>query len=387
MCYARENEEDIETTTETGQQQLELETPDAALVVDIDEMTDLDRLESVAERLAIFDEARLSKPEHCIREDQLLDQGNVDEFFDVCIESAESGCVRSMGMYGKALLASSESPASESESVTVSVSEPSGTSNKNSNHSHSYAHLALPWFLEGAIRGNIRCISMLAGNFYEKAKPNLPKALKLYWIKLHMTVMKSVIDSLPDDEGGDDDQYQHDNELYLSMLKAVTKGFIKEEKYSTGRECVICLKMDSETIVLRRCDSCKIYFYCSRECQKLHWQEQKHDSECRQLGILNKYHKPHVNEIRDAVIRGVAHENHLLQTLRTKLGLNRPEEEYEELGVHIYRRQGNVELSSSFSSSLPSMSSDHSSTTDDLYKCIVARKDGTVHVGSTTKII
>jgi len=300
-------------------------------------------------------------------------------FFDVCIENAESGCVKSMRMYGKALLASSESPSSES------VSESSGSSNKNSNHSHSYAHLALPWFLEGAIRGNIRCISMLAGNFYEKAKPNLPKALKLYWIKLHMTVMKSVIDSLPDNEGGDDDQYQHDNELYRSMLKAVTKGFIKKEKDITGRKCVICLKMDSETIILRRCDSCKIYFYCSRECQKLHWQEQKHDSECRQLEILNKYHKPYVNEIRDAVIRGVAHENHFLQTLRTKLGLNRPEEEYEELGVRIYRRQGNVELSSSLSSS--SSSSDHSSTTDDLYKYIVARKDGTVHVGSTTKTI
>jgi len=81
MRHDRENEEAIETIIETGQQQLELESPDQALVVDTDEMTDLDRLESVAERLAIFDEDRLSKPESCVREDQLLDQGNVDEFF------------------------------------------------------------------------------------------------------------------------------------------------------------------------------------------------------------------------------------------------------------------------------------------------------------------
>ena len=60
-------------------------------------------------------------------------------------------------------------------------------------------------------------------------------------------------------------------------------------------------------------------------------------NECRQVILLRKYCKPsYVKEIREAIMDGQDPKNmHTLQRLRTKLGLNRPKEEYEELLLRL----------------------------------------------------
>jgi hypothetical protein len=64
------------------------------------------------------------------------------------------------------------------------------------------------------------------------------------------------------------------------------------------------------------------YCYCSKVCQTAHWEKTNHRSECKQLQILNKYHKPYAKDIRDAVIRGET-DIYALEKLRYKLGLTR----------------------------------------------------------------
>ena len=66
-------------------------------------------------------------------------------------------------------------------------------------------------------------------------------------------------------------------------------------------------------------------------------------NECRQAIILRKYCKPsYVKEIRDAIIDGQdPKEIHTLQRLRMKLGLNRPKEEYEELLLILSNDENN----------------------------------------------
>jgi len=95
-------------------------------------------------------------------------------------------------------------------------------------------------------------------------------------------------------------------------------------------------------------------------------------AECRQFMILKEYFKPHyAREIRVAIIAGDDPKTIVrLQTLRTQLGLNRPKEDYEEL--------------------LLSLSDDDKndiSKSPNRYEYLIARKDGTVHIGSTPNII
>ena len=89
--------------------------------------------------------------------------------------------------------------------------------------------------------------------------------------------------------------------------------------------------------------------------------------ECRQLKILHTFCKPrHLKEIRAAIISGVdPKEIPRLQNLRTALGLNRPTEEYEELMLRL----------------------GDDSAFQDRYHYLIARKDGTVHIGSTPEAI
>jgi len=95
-------------------------------------------------------------------------------------------------------------------------------------------------------------------------------------------------------------------------------------------------------------------------------------AECRQFMILKEYFKPrYAREIREAIISGVDPKNiPRLQTLRTQLGLNRPKEDYEELVLCLNDNNNN-----------------NTSNRLDPYKYLVARKDGTVHIGSTPNII
>merc|ERR1712238_314073 len=126
---------------------------------------------------------------------------------------------------------------------------------------------------------------------------------------------------------------------------------------------------------------CSMYCYCSTDCQKQHWTghsvgegagagdsagdehehtykyNYKHKGECKQLAILNKYHKPYAKEIFEAVIRGEVEKIPHLEKLRAKLGLSRPVADYAEL-LH-----NDVTLTSPMRS-------------------FVARDDGTIWVGS-----
>jgi len=103
-----------------------------------------------------------------------------------------------------------------------------------------------------------------------------------------------------------------------------------------------------------------------------HWQEGNHIGECRQLQILNEYHKPYAKEIRDAIKSGEnPKEIRALQRLRNMLGLTRPIEEYEEL-VELLSDDVDVEVEDDV---------------NDRYGYLVARRDGTVHIGSTPKVL
>ena len=97
--------------------------------------------------------------------------------------------------------------------------------------------------------------------------------------------------------------------------------------------CDICMKEDTETLTLKQCMGCITYCYCSEVSQNKHWVA-GHKGECKQLKILNKHHKRHAKEIREASIRGEIHP--ALEQLRHKLGLSRPTDNYQELkmGTH-----------------------------------------------------
>ena len=148
------------------------------------------------------------------------------------------------------------------------------------------------------------------------------------------------------------DKYQR-----WSDSSIVDKSTRKEVKKYINRICFVCHKKDTETLTLQQCSGCSSYCYCSQECQTIH-HKSGHKGECKQLHILNKYHKMYAKGIRAASIRGDTHQ--ALKKLRKKLGLSRPEEEYQELKRGI--REGKI---------------------INPYECVVARNDGTVRIGST----
>jgi hypothetical protein len=195
-------------------------------------------------------------------------------------------------------------------------------------------HAGIPWLLEGAIRGSGACRLMLTTSVYEKAKPKLPNALMTYWLKIHA-------------------KFNADNELQFDNY------MVKQFKNEVGKSCAICSKKDSKTLVLQQCKGCSFRCYCSETCQTTHWEEHNHKGECKQLNILNKYHKPHAKEIWDAAIG--ANNHPALDNLRHKLGLSRPSEEYEELRDRCT----------------------HDGQPIDPFEYLVGREDGTVWVGST----
>ena len=63
------------------------------------------------------------------------------------------------------------------------------------------------------------------------------------------------------------------------------------------------------------------------------WVEGQHAGACRQLGILLKYHKPCAKKIRpDLVVHRLApRDMPERQELRQRLGLSRPQVDYQEL--------------------------------------------------------
>jgi len=227
--------------------------------------------------------------------------------------ATEHGCVHSMLLMDKMLRKGST------------------TTEGHCNTPPMYMHLAHPWLLEGAIRGSFRCMMILIVEYYmDQAEPNRnADVLKDYWGKI-----------------------VNDSDTRLSNL-----GF-KGLKIQIGRKCVICSKTDTNISTLKQCIGCSFHCYCSETCQTTHWKEHNHRGECRQLRILNKYHKPYAKVIRDAAIRGDIHP--ALEKLRYKLGLTRPSEDYQELLDY----------------------NTHNGKSINPKDYVVPRRDGTVWVGS-----
>ena len=195
-------------------------------------------------------------------------------------------------------------------------------------------HVATPWLLEGAIRGSGVCRFLLTTIVYEETKSKTAYALNTYWLEM-------------DAKFNTYDEHQFDNSM------------VKRYKNAVLKTCVMCSKKDSKTLTLQQCKGCSLYCYCSETCQTNHWEEDNHRGECKQLYILNKYHKPYAKEIRDAAISGNNHP--ALDKLRYKLGLSRPLQEYEGLLHH----------------------NTHDGKSIDPKDYLVGRNDGTVWVGST----
>ena len=176
-------------------------------------------------------------------------------------------------------------------------------------------HLALPLLLEGAIRGSAEAIKDLVIVYgkaiqEEKIGHDAPAApLYFYWRK-HASKTYDQVD--------DRNRLKQENEDFKEGL---------------GSQCSVCGKQDSETITLLKCDGCHFCFYCSKECQKKMWVEGQHAGVCRQLGILQQYHKPFARKIwKDIALHGIPPKNiPELQELRNRLGLSRPQAEYQEL--------------------------------------------------------
>jgi len=202
-------------------------------------------------------------------------------------------------------------------------------------------YLLLPYAFEGAIRGHMPCMDYLV-SCYNSSEPAIANALSNFWVKLR-------------------------NEL--GVTTGTTEEGRKEIKKMIANFCCVCEKEDSKHKVFKKCGICKYYSYCGKDCQTYQWKEQNHMGECRQLKILRTCCKPkHVREIRDAIMNGDNPKDiPRLQNLRTALGLNRPKEEYEELLLRL--------------------GDDSDSTIQDQYTYLTARKDGTVHIGSTPNAI
>ena len=204
-------------------------------------------------------------------------------------------------------------------------------------------HLALPWILEGAIRGNVWCMDRFV-KFFE-TKPGHACALGNFWTKMVIEFASTT---------------------YGTHLTHEYRIRVKKTRAST---CFVCEKTElDEGVTLEKCGTCKYVSYCGKECQLHHWQEEKgnHMGECRQLNLLQEYYKPYAREIREAIIRGDDPKTmDRLQTVRTKLGLNQPKEQYNELSLLLNNNNG-ISIA---------------------YKYLVARKDGTLLIGSTPKVM
>jgi len=266
--------------------------------------------------------------EFCIDGLEFREAGSVLEAMRSFKQGAETGCVTSIFMYAS--------------SCWNEVKQP---------------HWTVPWLLEGSIRGHVESAKTLGLTCYRQADPSIPHALLHYWMQMTYVWMDSD-NVLRNGEG--------------------PKENSKEYKKITGRYCTVCLKTDDSetTTTLQKCAKCRVYFYCGRECQLIHWKKGKHSGECKQLKILKEYHRPYANEIREAFISGDENKINsiqpILQELRNKLGLTRPQKEYEEFMAPIIGDN--------------SSNGDHCLAVDP-YKLVVARSDGTVHLGSLDRLL
>ena len=227
-------------------------------------------------------------------------KGNHAKAHKIYLQGIEKGCVHCLDRHTMKILL--DGAAIENVNVREFWKD-----NKN-------LHLALPLLLEGAIRGNQEAIVNVCRaydqvqheeNCFGDIYPAEP--LTRYWTK-------------------------HDLKSYSREDNSKTKQKNAEIKEYFGTHCSVC-EIDSETVTLMKCDGCKFYYYCSKECQKKMWVEGQHAGVCRQLGILQQYHKPFAKKIwTDIAVHGIPPKDILeLQDLRQRLGLSRPQAEYQDL--------------------------------------------------------
>lgn len=212
-------------------------------------------------------------------------------------------------------------------------------------------HNAYPYFLEGAIRGNDSCTVFLL-DLYNSEKSHTVTGLQNFWTKIAIRQ-----DS---DYWTEEERIAYRNELRNRCGYCQKENVLYEEK--------------------NLCEGCRCYSYCCKECQRKDWIDRNHRGECRQLKILKKYFKNYANEIRILITSGVDPKTiEPLQTLRTKLGLNRPRDEYE----HIMKLLDNDEDDDTKKEGTRE-------DTKGLNRCeyLSGRpKDGTVYIGSTPNVI
>jgi len=221
-------------------------------------------------------------------------------------------------------------------------------------HNNKMVHLIIPWAIEASIRGHTDSMNVIIHQCYDLVTPQPAAGVSQFWENMQLEL--DITNTVPDERRKD------------------------VKKMITTDVCFVCSKEQSSTdyddnndnVILEKCGICKIYFYCGKDCQTYHWKKGKHMNECRHLSLLRKYCKPqYIKEIREAIIRGDDPKNiDRLQTIRTQLGLNRPVEEYKELV-----------------SRLATNNSSDDRRSPNRYKYLVARKDGTVNIGSTPKLI
>ena len=126
------------------------------------------------------------------------------------------------------------------------------------------------------------------------------------------------------------------------------------------------------------CEGCRCYSYCNKECQRRHWKKKNHRGECRQLKILKYYYRNHAKEIRDEIIRDVDPKTIArLQRVRTKLGLNQPKENYEDL----------LKLLDRYDDTNKDASNNNNKSPNPIEYFTGRAVDGTVHIGSTPSTI
>ena len=236
-------------------------------------------------------------------------KGNRYKFKKLLLQGSAKGCIHCLIMYAYKILYSFDDPsATDGESVLDCDLM-----------NHKNLHLAYPFCLEGAIRGNGGSIVLLHKIIYsadEKYLYNTEKyATTLYWQKFY------------------DKQ-----ELEAICDKMARKSIMT----NIGNMCHGCNKEESETVTLEKCSGCNFYFYCSAECQKKMWLNGGHAGECRQLAILKQYHRPHGKHIRDRLVNGADPKDiPELQELRRQLGLDRPKSEYKDLLEQV--KSGRIE--------------------------------------------
>jgi len=213
-----------------------------------------------------------------------------------------------------------------------------GRVNQSPDEQPEFLEDIFPWMLEGAIRGHGHVIQQLMDACFKTPRLDSPEKMTDFILNKESRSYDVVGAAALSDYWG----VIHESTFPLYKQRHIvaaamgcTSQDANEElrqkiRNAANMRCCVCSLSsdgnDNDGITLMKCSRCNFYSYCSQECQQHH---ADHSGECKQLGILMEYHRPHHEHIRDALQAGTDPQAiPALQTLRTKLGLNRPENDY-----------------------------------------------------------